>query len=162
MITLSAKEPDERGPSQEDRKFLNVVEKETKVVHGHYQVPLPFRYNDVIMPNNKEQAIKRANWQKKKMLRDSKYCSYYVAFINDVIAKGYAQRVPNQSLTPMPGKVWYLSHHGIYHLKKKKRKDTVVFDCSAKSEGLSLNDHLLQGPDLTNSLVGVLLCNHIS
>ena len=32
----------------------------------------------------------------------------------------------------------------------------MVFDCNAKSEGVSLKDRLLQGPDLTNSLVGVL------
>ena len=31
-----------------------------------------------------------------------------------------------------------------------------MFDCSDKYHGKSLNDELLQGPDLTNSLVGVL------
>ena len=31
-----------------------------------------------------------------------------------------------------------------------------MFDCSAKYRGTSLNDRLLQGPDLTNSVVGVL------
>jgi len=32
-----------------------------------------------------------------------------------------------------------------------------VFDCSAKFQGTSLNDQLFKGPDLTNSLVGVLV-----
>ena len=33
----------------------------------------------------------------------------------------------------------------------------VVFDCSAKFQGQSLNNELLQGPDLVNQLVGVLI-----
>ena len=43
----------------------------------------------------------------------------------------------------------------MYHLKKPT-KMCVVFDCSAKYKGESLNDLLLQGPDLTNQLIGVL------
>ena len=39
---------------------------------------------------------------------------------------------------------------------KEAGENRVVFDCSAKFAGTSLNDQLLQGPDLTNSLVGVL------
>ena len=51
--------------------------------------------------------------------------------------------------------MWYLPHHGVYH-PKKPEKIRVVFDCSAKHDGISLNQKLLQGPNLTNSLVGVL------
>ena len=32
----------------------------------------------------------------------------------------------------------------------------MVFDCGVMYQGTSLNSELLQGPDLTNSLVGVL------
>lgn len=44
----------------------------------------------------------------------------------------------------------------MYHPKKPSQL-RVVFDSSAKLENTSLNDVLLCGPDLTNSLVGVLL-----
>lgn len=47
---------------------------------------------------------------------------------------------------------------GVYH--PKKRKLQVVFDCMASYQDTSLNKELLQGPDLTNTLVGVLLRFH--
>ena len=53
------------------------------------------------------------------------------------------------------GKSWYLPHHPVFH-PQKPEKVRVVFDCSAKYRGTSLNDQLLQGPDLANSLIGVL------
>ncbi|KAI2643118.1 Translation initiation factor IF-2 [Labeo rohita] len=57
------------------------------------------------------------------------------------------------------GETWYLPHHGVFH-PKKADKLRVVFDCSARYQGYSLNDHLLQGPDLINSLHGILIRFH--
>lgn len=51
--------------------------------------------------------------------------------------------------------VWYLSHHEVFH--KRKRKLRVVFNCSLKFDGISLNDCLRKGPDLTNNLLDVLM-----
>ena len=64
----------------------------------------------------------------------------------------YAEIVPDSEVENV---LWYLPHHGVYN--QSKRKLRIVFDCSAKFKGVSLNDCLLQGPDLTNSLLGVLL-----
>ena len=50
---------------------------------------------------------------------------------------------------------WYIPHHGVYH-SRKPDKIRVVFDCSAKHGGTLLNDQLISGPDLTNSLISVL------
>ncbi len=74
--------------------------------------------------------------------------------MNDLLQKGYATPVQNNDPGPL-GTHWYLPHHPVYH-PQKPDKIRVVFDCSAKYRGTSLNDQLLQGPDLTNSLVGVL------
>ncbi len=80
----------------------------------------------------------------------------YVKFMDNLFDKNYAKKIPAGQPPPDRGKVWYLPHHGVYH-PIKPEKIRVVFDCSAQYGGSSLNEHLLQGPNLTNSIVGVLI-----
>ncbi len=147
--------PDEREMSIEDRRFLAIMESGTNFQNGHYMLPLPFRENDVIMPNNIVAVTKRAEFQKRKMLKNSQYQADYKAFMDSILSHGYAQKVPEEKLKTEEGKVWYLPHHGVYH-PKKPGKIRVVFDCSMVFQGTSLNDQLLPGPGLTSLLVGVL------
>lgn len=72
-----------------------------------------------------------------------------------LIDKGHAKKVPPEEIALANGRIWYIPHHGVYH-PQKPDKIRVVFDASSEFKGESLNKHLLQGPDLTNNLVGVL------
>ncbi|XP_050414070.1 uncharacterized protein LOC126828362 [Patella vulgata] len=145
---------EEYGLSQDDRKFIEIVNDGISNVNGHYQIPLPFRKEHILFPDNRLQAVKRCEWQKKKMSSDSQYYEHYKRFIQDNIDKGFIEKVP-ENASPEPGHSWYLPHHGVYH-PRKLDKIRVVFDCSAQYQGISLNNQLLQGPNLTNSLIGVL------
>ena len=75
--------------------------------------------------------------------------------MKEMIDKGQAERVPDEELHLSNGRVWYIPHHGVYH-PQKPDKIRIVFDASEEFKGESLNRHLLQDPDLTNSLNGVL------
>ena len=86
------------------------------------------------------------------MLHDANYKSDYVNFVSEMTAKGHARRVSEDT---EPRVVWYIPHHRIHHIKKPN-KIRFVFYCSAKPGGTSLNDRLIQGPNLFNSLIGVL------
>ena len=154
LLTRISLHHDEQSTSREDEKFLAKIEKEITLADGHYQLPLPFRKDNVKMPNNRKQAEQRALWIKKKFV-DEQYKEDYVTFMNDIISKGYARKVPELSMKVEEGKTWYLPHHGVYHAKKPG-KIRVVFDCSCSYKGASLNTELLQGPNLTNPLVRVL------
>ena len=89
--------PEELGHSQEDRRFLTKVSNGIGLTAGHYEIPLPFRQSEVDLPNNREQAVKRALWQRKKMIQNNQYRNDYVAFINEIINKGYAEKSEDRS-----------------------------------------------------------------
>jgi hypothetical protein len=70
--------------------------------------------------------------------------------------KGYARKMTAEEASARSNITWYLPHHPVFN-PNKPRKVRVVFDAAAKFQDTSLNEHLLQGPDLTNDLVGVLI-----
>ena len=77
----------------------------------------------------------------------------YSEYMKELVDKKFAEEVHDEG---QPGTVWYLPHHAVHNVNKPD-KVRIVFDCSAKCKGVSLNDNVLQGPDMTNRLVGVLL-----
>ena len=107
------------------------------------------------LPNNKSLAEHRLKLLKRRLTKDPLLQGKYTEFMNDLLRKGYAKRVHTAQCKELSTPVWYLPHHPVFH-PQKPDKVRVVFDCSAKYRGTSLNDQLLQGPDLTNTLVGVL------
>ena len=53
-------------------------------------------------------------------------------------------------------KQWFLPHHPVLN-PNKPGKVRMVMDAAAKKNGVSLNGNLLIGPDLLNSLTGVIM-----
>ncbi|XDV25278.1 hypothetical protein PO909_029222 [Leuciscus waleckii] len=140
--------------SQEDLKFLaKLRENITQKHNGHYEMPLPFKEERPKLPNNKTCATHRLHCLEDGLKKDQQYYKDYVNFMDDIISRGEAEKVPEEEIDNNPA--WYIPHHGVYH-PRKPGKIRVVFDCSAKFKETSLNDYLLTGPDLTNTLVGVL------
>lgn len=116
---------------------MNMVSQSVKLNNGHYCIGLPLKNKDMVLPNNRIVAEQRALNLQRKFRKDTAFHIDYTAFMEDVISKGYAEKVPVKELERHDGRVWYIPHHGVYHSKKKKIR--VVFDCSASFRGASLN-----------------------
>ena len=149
-----AADDDKPGMSVEDRAFVKLMEEEmVKNEKGNWIAPLPFRSNRRKLPNNRSQALNRAKMLDRNLQKDSKKRKDFVSFMKDIFDRGYAELAP--PLRP-EDECWYLPTFGIYHPRKPDQL-RAVFDSSAKFDGVSLNDVLLAGPDLTNSLLGILI-----
>ena len=73
--------------SVEDRKFLDILRKGiNQKTDGHYEMPLPLRFEDVELPNNRSQALRRLSLFKARFKRDPNYRKNYAEFTEDMIA----------------------------------------------------------------------------
>ena len=81
---------------------------------------------------NKSMTLNRVNALKRSV---EKYQNYYCEFMQEMLEKGYAKKVP-ESVGQSISKVWFIPHHDVYHAKKPE-KICVVFDCRAQFMGES-------------------------
>lgn len=52
--------------SQEDKKFFHILDEGTRLKGGHYEIPQPFRNEDVALPSNRVQIERRFYYLSRK------------------------------------------------------------------------------------------------
>ena len=144
-----------KSMSVNDQKVMKIMEDSLTFADGHYQMAIPWKDETPSLLNNRTMADNRLGHLKRKLSRDSTMRIKYTGFIDDLLIKEYARKIPDKPDKDVSSISWYLPHHNVVN-PMKPDKVRVVFDWSAKFNGESLNNNVLQGPDLTNSLVGVL------
>ena len=136
--------------SQDERRALGILNHTCKRVDGHISVGLLWRDGNQRLPNNRSVAEKRLGSLKRRFLNDPELFMKYSKKMEEYISN-YAERIKQDGSSS--NRINYLPHH----CTAESTKFRVVFDCSTRCGGVSLNDVLLQGPNLTNTVVGVLL-----
>ncbi|XP_048249047.1 uncharacterized protein LOC125378158 [Haliotis rufescens] len=153
-LFVTTQEDDTLGLSVEDREFLEIMDNEmVKTSEGNWISPLPFQNGRRRLPNNRSQALNRAKTLDRCLKRETIKRQQFLEFMQRILDNYHAELAP--PLTEDEER-WYLPLFGVYHPKKPDQL-RAVFNSSANHEGTSLNDVPLKGPDLANSLVGVLL-----
>ena len=143
--------------SREDRISHQLLQDSIQHVGGHFQLPLLWKSRNILLPNNFLMAQKRLESLKRRLSNDLSLHEKYTEVMQSYIDQGYAELVNNSECSHEFGysNSWYLPHHPVVNARKPE-KLRIVYDCAAKFMGTSLNGVLMQGPYLTNSLVGVL------
>ncbi|XP_022806184.1 uncharacterized protein LOC111343295 [Stylophora pistillata] len=130
---------DERR-SKEDEMILESLEKTTCKVDERCQ----------------SLSRKTLHLLEKRLESDPELRAKYRQTIDDDLQKGYIKKLSEQELSESTPRVWYLPHHPVLN-PHKPGKVRRVSDAAAKYQGTSLNNQLSSGPDLLNSLIGILM-----
>lgn len=149
-LCLNAKKP---STDPEETALRILIQNTVHTEEGRYETSLLWKKEDFTFPDNYENTLKRLYGIEKKLDRDPKLKEKYTEQMEALITKKYAEPAPKEKT---PGKTWYLPHFAVIN-PMKPDKLRVVHDAAAKTKGVALNDALLKGPDLLQSLPGVMM-----
>ncbi|XP_039866234.1 uncharacterized protein LOC120720577 [Simochromis diagramma] len=153
-IFQQSEKDEELAPSFEDQAFLEIMERDFYQDDANsWTAPLPFRTPRTRLPNNRNQALSRLESLRRTLNKRPEMERHFMDFMQGLFDRDHAEPAP---ALEEGEECWYLPFFGVYH-PQKPGNIRVVFDSSAKFQGVSLNDVLLKGPNMNNSLIGVLI-----
>ncbi|GBP62948.1 hypothetical protein EVAR_95903_1 [Eumeta japonica] len=142
-----------RPASDSDQRALDILRARTRQNdEGRYETGLLWRSNEVRLPNNYEAALSRLIKLEKRLDQNEALKKAYEAQMAHTIESGYAEIAADP---PREGRTWYLPHFAVVNPAKPKPR--IVHDAATRARGTSLNENLLTGPDLLQSLPAVLM-----
>ena len=147
---------DVTGDSKEEQRAIKTLEQTTRFNGERYEVGLLWREDEVKLPNNFYSAMGQLKSLERRLQKDETLKKRYQETIDTDVNAGYVRKVDQAELNETKDKLqWYLPHHPVInpHKPEKVRR---VCNAAAKYQGVALNDKLLPGPDLLQSLIGII------
>ncbi|XP_061724327.1 uncharacterized protein LOC133530432 [Cydia pomonella] len=137
--------------NKEEQQAISILNDTAKLKNGRWEVGLPWKNKEKFVESYST-AERRLKSVEKRLRSNEEYASRYRERIRHLFENDYARELkPEES----GNRIWVIPHFGVDNPRKKKLR--LVFDCASISHGKCLNDYLLQGPDLLNSLYGIML-----
>lgn len=121
---------------------------------GRFCVKLPLIESSDCLGDSYYSAKKRLLNLEKRFTKNSALKSQYVDFIQEYAELNHL----SESSTYKPNPSYFLCHHAVFKKDSESTKTRVVFDGSnTTSSGYSLNDILMVGPNVQDSLFSILV-----
>ena len=142
--------------SKQDQRAVDLLEEKSTYVNvgGLVRVATPLLWRrdhemltcpaDAVLP-----ALKR---NEQRLQRDPVLAVEHCKKIQELKDAGLVRMLTAEEKGRYSERQWYIPHHVV----QQNGKTRLVFNCAFPYRGESLNDHLLPGPNLGSSLVGVL------
>ncbi|XP_072769411.1 uncharacterized protein [Nerophis lumbriciformis] len=142
--------------SREDQEAITLLETRTQRVDTEgvqrYATPLLRRKDMPKLNNSISTVMAHLRSTEKRLKKNPEKVTSLSAEIAKLIQAGYVKKLSHEE-TEQSTEAWYLPYHLVFHNEKAR----LVFNCSFRHQGVSVNDQLLPGPTLGPSLLGVLL-----
>ncbi|XP_055902932.1 uncharacterized protein LOC129939084 [Eupeodes corollae] len=138
--------------SKETGRALSIMESTIKYVNNRYEIGLLWDADDVKLPDSFSMAFSRLILLEKSLKKKPHLLEWKNNHMLSLLTKGYARIATADELKKEWPRVWYAPTFIVENPNKSPPKPRDVADFAAEVCGVSLNSHLLKGPDNIVSL----------
>ena len=147
---------DVTGHPKEEQRAIKTLEQTTWFTGESYEVGLLWREEEVKLPIIFYSAMGQLKTLERCLQKGDMLRKRYQETIDTDVEAGYVCKVQNVELNKTRDKLlWYLPHHPVIN-NHKPEKSRRVCNAAAEYHSVALNDKLLSGPDLLQSLIGII------
>ena len=118
----------------------------------------PWIKDPYLLPNNYSLASAMLNSLEKRLIKSGKdYCDAYQNEMVSNIERGVFRKLSIEDMRNYKDPIFYIPHTEVLKPESESTPLRIVFNSSIKYCGFSLNEMWAKGPDVLNSLFGILL-----
>lgn len=100
----------------------NILENTTRRISpNQWKTGLLWKNGHILLPESKENALKRLKFVQKRMKYDEEFAEAYKTKIKDYISKGYARKLREEEIDESYERNWYLPHFAVVNPNKPKK-----------------------------------------
>ena len=143
------------GISEEDEIQQDEFDIGIEKRDDRYYVNYPFKSDHRRLCDNYRLSLKRFHGTCRRMKNDADLRAAYCDIMTDQEKNGIIENVPEDSADV--SRTYYMPHHPVIRDDKTTSKYRIVYDCSSKEDGASLNECLQTGTCEFTDLLGVLV-----
>ncbi len=123
----------------------------------HWHARYPWLIDPSTLPNNIKAVEATFLRTERQLAKELQWKKAYGAQVHEMVDRRAARKLTKENLTNWNGPVWYISHLIAPNPHSVTTPVRLVWNSSQKYKGQSLNDLLMKGPDVLNSIRAVLL-----
>lgn len=123
----------------------------------HWHTKYPWVEDPATLPSNRSAVEATFLRTERQLAREPEWKAAYAAQVHEMVERRAAMKLTKDVLREWTGPVWYISHLIAPNPHSVTTPVRLVWNSSQKCRGVSLNDLLLKGPDVLNSIRAVLL-----
>lgn len=146
--------------SIKEEKELELIEKNMKfdAQDNRLLAEYPWIKDPADLPDNRrEEALAMLYYTERRLEKNTQHATVYDNQVRDMVQRGVARKLTKEELSNNKGPIHYISHHEVLKPDSKSTPVRIVFNSSAIYMSHVLNEYWEKGPDLLNSLLGILV-----